>query len=168
MSSFRDNEGRRWDVAVTVATVKRVRSLCDVDLMGIVDSDGELLERLFSDPVLLVDVLYAVCQPQAEDRGVTDVAFGESLAGDAVAAATDALLEGIVDFFPHAPTRENLRAVLQQLRQAMDRVAETSQAAIEEGLLQKRTDEAVQAARRQIYGVPPIEPPASSESTPAA
>ena len=65
MKTFTDNKGRTWTLEVTVATVKRVRGLCKVDLNSIVELDknnkpsAELLERLSSDPVLLVDVLYA-------------------------------------------------------------------------------------------------------------
>ena len=63
MKTFTDNKGRIWTLEVTVATVKRVRALCRVDLNSIVELDknnkpsAELLERLSSDPVLLVDVL---------------------------------------------------------------------------------------------------------------
>ena len=67
MKSFTDNLGRAWTLVVNVATIKRVRALCNVDLNSIieVEEDGKpsakLLEHLSSDPVLLVDVLYAVC-----------------------------------------------------------------------------------------------------------
>ena len=108
MKTFTDNKGRTWTLEVTVATVKRVRALCRVDLNSIVELDknnkpsAELLERLSSDPVLLVDVLYAVCKPQADKLGITDEDFGEAMAGDAIEQATGALLDEIVDFFPTA------------------------------------------------------------------
>lgn len=108
MKSFTDNKGRTWTLEVTVATVKRVRALCRVELNSIVELDknnkpsAELLERLSSDPVLLVDVLYAVCKPQADKLGITDEDFGEAMAGDAIEHATTALLEEVIDFFPEA------------------------------------------------------------------
>ena len=39
MKTFTDNKGRTWTLEVTVATVKRVRALCRVDLNSIVELD---------------------------------------------------------------------------------------------------------------------------------
>lgn len=113
--SFTDEQGRRWIVKITVATLKRVKELTDADLASVVE--GELLGRLSADPVLLCDVLYAVCKPQAEREQVTDEQFGEALAGDALGAATEALLGAIVDFFPDRTRRDNLLRVLDKSKQ---------------------------------------------------
>ncbi len=108
MKSFTDNQGRAWTLVVNVAAIKRVRALCDVDLNAIVEIDKDnnpstkLLERLSSDPVLLVDVLYAVCKPDCDQKNVSDQDFGAAMAGDAIDHATAALLDEIVDFFPEA------------------------------------------------------------------
>ena len=81
MKSFTDNKGRTWTLEVNVAAIKRVRGLCKVDLNSIVEVDSEnrptahLLEQLSSDPVLLVDVLYAICKPEADKLGVSDEDF---------------------------------------------------------------------------------------------
>jgi hypothetical protein len=112
MHTFTDTQGRAWSVAITVDTIRRVRVLTGTDLMGVLG--GDLIERLSGDPVLLADVLYAVVKPEAEARGVDDVDFGRALAGDAVAAATTALLEGLVGFFP-SPRARLLRQALAKL-----------------------------------------------------
>ncbi len=62
----------------------------------------ELLNQLAGDPIQFVDILYAVIKPQLDELGIDDVAFGESLDGESVERATEALLEGLVDFFPGA------------------------------------------------------------------
>ena len=100
MKSFTDNTGRTWTLVVNVATVKRVRALCGVDLNSVIEvEDGKpsakLLERLSSDPVLLVDVLYAVCKPECDQRNVSDEDFGAAMAGDAIEQATAALLDEV-------------------------------------------------------------------------
>lgn len=120
MKSFTDNMGRAWTLVVNVATVKRVRALCGVDLNSVIEvEDGKpsakLLERLSGDPVLLVDVLYAVCKPECEQKGVTDEDFGAAMAGDAIEQATGALLDEVVDFFPEAK-RTALRKILAATR----------------------------------------------------
>ena len=123
MKSFTDNLGRTWTLVVNVAAIKRVRALCDVDLNAIVEIDknnnptAELLERLSTDPVLLVDVLYAVCKPECEQKSVSDEDFGAAMAGDAIEQATAALLDEVVDFFPTAK-----RAALQKILAATRRI----------------------------------------------
>ena len=108
MKSFTDNAGRVWTLAVNVAAIKRVRALCGVDLNSIIEMDAanqpsaKLLERLSTDPVLLADVLYAVCKPECDSKNVTDEEFGAAMAGDAIEHATAALLDEIIDFFPEA------------------------------------------------------------------
>ena len=132
MKSFTDIKGRAWEIVVTVATVKRVRALCKVDLNSIVELDknnkpsAELLERLSSDPVLLVDVLYAICKPQADKLGITDEDFGEAMAGDAIEHATTALLEEVIDFFPEAK-----RMVMQKILSASRRFSDAARKKLE-------------------------------------
>ena len=132
MKSFTDNKGRTWEIVVTVATVKRVRALCKVDLNSIVELDknnkpsAELLERLSSDPVLLVDVLYAVCKPQADKLGITDEDFGEAMAGDTIEHATTALLEEVINFFP-----ESKRMVMQRILSASRKFSEAARKKLE-------------------------------------
>ena len=123
MKSFTDNLGRTWTLVVNVAAIKRVRALCGVDLNAIVEIDknnnptAELLERLSTDPVLLVDVLYAVCKTECDQKGVSDEDFGAAMAGDAIEQATAALLDEVVDFFPTAK-----RAALQKILAATRRI----------------------------------------------
>jgi hypothetical protein len=78
--------------------VKRVRSALDVDLLSI--ADGKLMHELHTDPILLADVLYVVCQPQAEAASISDTDFGRALGGDVIEHATQAMLESLADFFP--------------------------------------------------------------------
>jgi hypothetical protein len=120
MKSFTDNQGRAWTLVVNVATIKRVRALCAVDLNAIIEveegkPETRLLERLSTDPVLLVDVLYAICQPECERRQVTDEDFGAAMTGDVIEAATSALLDEIIDFFPDAK-RQALQKILAATR----------------------------------------------------
>ncbi len=63
MRTFKDNGGREWTIEINVSTLKRVRGLTGTDLMQVVEGAGGLIERLIRDPVLLCDVVYAVCKP---------------------------------------------------------------------------------------------------------
>lgn len=114
MRNFIDSSGRVWVVDISVATIKRVRTLTGINLLEVIQ--GELIEQLSSDPILLADCLYAVCQPQAVREGVSDEAFGQSLAGDVIDRATTALLEGLIEFFPE-PKRRLLEKATAKYRQ---------------------------------------------------
>ena len=121
MKTFNDNTGRSWTLSVTVGTIKRVRALCGVDLANIITLEPgkqpkvDLLERLASDPVLLVDVLYAVCKVECDAKNVSDEEFGAAMAGDAIEHATSALLDEIIDFFPEAK-RQAFKKILSATR----------------------------------------------------
>jgi hypothetical protein len=109
MKTFKDNAGRSWTVQVNVDAIKRVRDLAQVNLLDVVE--GKLLERLISDPVLLCDVIYCLCKPEADTKSVSDVDFGRAMGGDAIDGATTALLEELVDFFPQGKRRVLAKAL---------------------------------------------------------
>lgn len=119
MRSFTDTAGRTWTVALPVSTLKRVRALVGVDLPSVLD--GRLLDQLLRDPVLLCDVVYAVCKPEADARGVSHEDFLGAMYGDVIGAAMDALLEELADFFPSPRDRANIRRVVELSRAVMER-----------------------------------------------
>ena len=165
MKSFTDSLGRAWTLVVNVATIKRVRALCGVDLNSIVEvEDGKpsakLLERLSGDPVLLADVLYAVCKPECDQRNVSDEDFGAAMAGDAVAQATDALLDETVDFFP-AAKRDAFRRILSASR----RFGEAARRRLEAAMADGKFEESLVSELERLTGLSPSAP-ASAGSAP--
>ena len=161
MKQFKDNEGRTWDVSVNVATIKRVRDLADVDLMGI--TDGTIIEQLIRDPVLLCNAVYAACKPQADEQGVSDEDFGRAMAGDAIEHATNALLEDLVAFSPSPRDRKNLGQVLAATNRLMDRARDLVEQKLTSGELEREAEEAL-----AIAGLSSTSAPESSGSTPTA
>ena len=150
MKSFTDNAGRTWMVTVNVAAIKRVRALCGVDLNAIVEMDEKnnpstrLLERLSTDPVLLVDVLYAVCKNEADAQGITDEEFGMAMAGDAIELATTALLDEVIDFFPEAKRRV-FRKILDASRRFEQKSKQALTALLEDPTFDAKIDKALEA-----------------------
>ncbi|RIK82886.1 MAG: hypothetical protein DCC68_05060 [Planctomycetota bacterium] len=108
MPSFKDANGREWLVTVDVAQIRRVRQRLKLNLADL--QEGDLLLRL-ADPVTLVDVLFVLVLPQAEEKNVSDEQFASALGGDTLTEATTALLEALCDFFQE-PQRTFLRMVL--------------------------------------------------------
>jgi hypothetical protein len=144
MKTFKDNADRSWTIEVNVAAVKRVRGLVGVDLLEIVE--GTLIEKLIRDAVLLCDVIYALCQPQADERSVSDEDFGRAMAGDAIESATTALLEELVSFCPSPRDRQNLGRVLEATRRVMERARDLVEARLDGGALDRIAEQALKSA----------------------
>lgn len=160
MRTFQDNQKRTWEVAITVDAVKRVRSLLDVDLLGLME--GKLLERLVTDPILLCDIIYVVCKPHADRDGISDEDFGRAMAGDAIDDATTAVLEELADFFPKG-RREVLRKALEKItkleQMAMDAAAKVLDSGKLERQLQADLDAEIESAMQSS------EPPNAGDSS---
>lgn len=124
MPSFKDANGREWLVKIDAPTIADVRKELSIDLARL---DERTFAALIDDPCLLVDVLWMVCRAQA--NGSTDRQFGEAICGDALDAATKALLDGVADFFP-ARKRLLLRSLGEKNAALMDKMMGAMEAKI--------------------------------------
>lgn len=140
MHAFKDKLGRDWSVVVDLNTVKRVRGLLSVNLLDVVG--GDLLKQLATDPEMLANVVYAVCKPEADAKGVSDEQFGAGLVGDAIALATDALLEELADFFPQ-PRRGLIQNALKKLKSLDALAVDKAQEVLNSGRLEKTMMESI-------------------------
>ena len=157
MKTFKDNAGRTWTIAVTVDAVKWVRDLLKEDLLDV----ENVLKRLLVDPILLCDVIYCVCKPQADAEQVSDVQFAQAMAGETIAHAKTALVEEIVSFFPDPRDRENLGLAVEKFNAMADRARELIRIRLQSPALSQEIEAALSAV-----GVSFTNSPESSESTP--
>jgi len=141
MPSFEDTEKRKWNVDVTITSIKQVKDETGVHLLD--DTVGEKLAR---DSILLCDVVFALCKLQADNRKVSDEDFGRAMAGDAIADASTALVESLTDFFQNRQQRENLR----RLQQINEDATEQLHRGIAEKLERLDTSKAV---RKKLDGI---------------
>ena len=118
MPSFTDKAGHVWRLDLNITTIKRVKSLTGVDLLS--DDYAETLVELGRDVIKLVDVLFAIAQPQTEAAGITGEQFGEGLAGDIINDATDAFINALIEFFPSEKKRRAFRAIWDKTQTAID------------------------------------------------
>jgi len=159
VKAFKDNADRTWEIAITVASIKRVKAYVEVDLLDAVE--GHLLQKLSLDPVLLCDVIYAVCKPDADKLEITDEQFGQAMAGDAIDRATAALLEELVDFFPQS-RRKVLRTAVEKFHLLETMAYDKAMERLESPELEQQMKEALDA-----FGSSSTNSPASPESKPA-
>lgn len=159
MKSFKDREGRAWDLFLTLGSLKRIKAATGLDMLDLRQwtAESNPLNRLSQDPVVLADTLCALCRSQLDQRGLTDEQFADALGGEAIDDALLALVEEWADFFHQGrkPTESTL------LRQALDVLKEVRarNAAMAETLAKVTVE--------QILSRSPTNSPASSESTPA-
>ena len=162
MKTFTDNTGRTWEVALHLRQMKRVRDVLGGDLVNVISAtkDGgvstDTLERVANDPILLVDILWVLCEGQAKASGVTDEDFGSSLAGESVEDATRAFLDELVDFFPGA-RRLYLRKAVDLARKYERESAEVLEKVLESPEFEERLKTSLK---------PPTASPESAESSP--
>ncbi len=99
MPRFADSTGRTWNLDLTVGDIKRIRRRMGIDLMGLLDGEPRLVDRIRDDLELAINLVFAAIEPQAEAAGVTDEQFGHALTGEAASAALAALWGAVADFF---------------------------------------------------------------------
>lgn len=162
---FRDRYGASWTVDLTVAAMKRVRILAGVDLYRAAEKDSGVLADLYTDPIVLVDVLYAVCKPEADERGLDDEAFGALFSGDSIEQACSALLGGLVDFTRNPRDRRVLGAQIAETDRGMEMIRDHNQALIESGEMTRAVTERVRLETSGASGSS-TSSPGSSGSTP--
>jgi hypothetical protein len=180
MKTFRDTTGREWTITVDVNAIKRVMKApiehlgepLKVNLLELVDPDGDLLKKVVAYPPLVCDLTYALCKPQCDEKGVSDEEFGRAMGGDALERVLDLVIEETIDFFPQAR-----RAVLKRVLTKSQAFAEKARTLVETRLAAGELDQAIDAllepelaklAQNPTSGIGSAgNLPASSASTPA-
>ncbi len=151
MRTFKDGKGRTWEVALNVWQMKRIRDALGIDLVNVISTgdDGsvkvDLVDRIANDPVLLVDILWVLCERSAKSAGVTDEDFGSSLAGDSIEEATRAFLDELVDFFPGA-RRLFLKKAVDLARKYTAETKDVLAKALEDPELTRRVEESMRSS----------------------
>jgi len=149
MKTFKDREGMSWDVDLNVAAVKRVRDLAGVDLLS---AAQEGFERLFNDPIAMVDAIYAICKPQAEERKISDEEFGRRMAGDSIDDAYTAFLEEFPNFFQNPLRRKLMRQTVEKVQAVERRALKMSEKILGSAALEDKINEVLEEARRRALG----------------
>ncbi len=148
MKTFRDTAGREWAIAVDVNTIKRVMKApiehlgdpIKVNLLELVDPDGELLKKVVAYPPLVCDIAYVLCKPQCDEKAISDEEFGRAMGGDVLEKVLDLLIEETVDFFP-----QDRRAVLKKVLSKSQTFAEKAKALMAARLATGELDAAIDA-----------------------
>ena len=147
MSSFKDTKDREWIIDVDIPIAKTIKRNLKIDLMGAID--GSLFNQLASDYLLIYDLLYALCQDQADRRKIDEIEFAKALDGTAIEAGWAAVCEALVGFFPHEK-RSILRDALEQRRKFESIALETASQAINDPEVEEEMRRAMTAENERL------------------
>lgn len=164
MREFRDDQGRPWQVALTVAAAMRVKDNVMVEIEGekkpfdMIDvaSISTTMQVLRGQYTTLAEALYAILTAQVTQKGLSKEQFLDGLRGDSLDAGAKALEAELIDFFP-----ERLRRMVGLLAAKMDEAATELMAKAEKAMRETTTADLLEAS-----GTPSTRPQESSASTP--
>lgn len=159
MTSFKDRDGRVWDLSLNLGSLKRIKAATGLDMLDLnvaAKQRSDVFERLSTDPITLADALCAVCRPQMDARGIDDDTFASALGGEAINDALVAIVKEWSDFFRQrgnevaATFLERILVMIEELRQRMNDAAPTLREAM---------------TTERLFSKLPTNSQASSEST---
>jgi hypothetical protein len=135
---FRDDQGRPWQVALTVAAALRVKDNVTVEIDGekkpfdLVDvaAIATTMQVLRGQYTTIAETLYFMLLPQMEPKGVSKEQFLDGMRGDALDEAAKCLEQELVDFFPKR-LRELVALLVAKMAGASDELLEQERARLE-------------------------------------
>lgn len=119
MSSFVDSKGRAWNVELNISKLRKLRE-ANIHLSPLGRDVYKQLGDVLDDLLTFGDVMWLLCQKQAEAMGVSNEDFLDSLTGDVLDAAQMAFVEAFIDMAPSSGQREAMRETVAQSRAGRD------------------------------------------------
>lgn len=103
MQVFSDSTGRRWEIALPIGTVIRVKSTSG-GRFNLFEPESQvdgkpLREAVFTDLATTWELVWLIVEPQASAANVTAEQFGQAMAAECMIAAAQALQREWADFF---------------------------------------------------------------------
>lgn len=159
MRTFKDRNGKDWAIELTLTTANNLKTDAGIDVYAFRAGgvDGfEQLEALRCDPVKTFNALRILTQEARDRLSITPEQFGNGLSGDTLKGAGEALVRGVIDFFPDQGYRDILHEVMDKSDELRTQIIAQAKAKVGELT-------AIPSTSKNSPG----NGPASSESTPA-
>ena len=149
MREIRDDEGRPWRITLNVSALMRIRDSVtyeaevenddgtktkqtgplDLADIGSIDKTLTVLKLQYTK---LGEILWAILEPQANEKNISRDSFLDGLRGDALEEAAQAMEAELIDFFPkrHRQMVQLMAEKYDELTVAMVEQAEQQMAAV--------------------------------------
>ncbi len=152
-AKFVDMLGREWKLVLNYGIAAEIKRDLEVDFANA--HDGRVMVAISDDMQKLVEVLYSICQAQAEKQAITPRSFAEGLGGQQMMNAWEALADCLVNFT--LPIRRApLLAIIEQIRTTQRRESELLTAKVNspivQNLIEKKVTQAGELFDRTIAG----------------
>jgi hypothetical protein len=156
MQTFKDMAGATHTINITIGALHKVKAETGVDLLDIFHAErsAACLDAINSNPFLLCDIIYS-----ATSTTLSKEQFAGVFDGDAVEAATEALLNAITDF-SRRHQRPLMAKVLQKIKQVEQKGTEAAMAILDDPKMDQMLESILKS------GLSSTESLESSESTP--
>lgn len=151
---YKDKASNRWDVEIDVVSIGAVRRALGINLLELFLPGSELLGK-FDDPCLMVDVLYVLSREQADQRQISDVAFGRLQTPDSIHDGMMAVLDGVANFTPG-----ELRLAYQKVVEKVRAARTAREASIKQAVMDPAFEAAMdrEIGRLSQVNLPPTSP----------
>jgi hypothetical protein len=100
MHTFQDDLGREWTLSLTVAGVKKIKSVLHVDLLAPPAADDEgPIARLTASPLEALDAICVLIEDQIRAANLNREAVEAAMGGKTLGASFTAFVAELEDFF---------------------------------------------------------------------
>jgi hypothetical protein len=131
-ASFKDAKGRAWPIRLTIAMARTVVAEHGIDLLVLHDKNAGVFSRLTESPHQIVDVCWTLVRKHADEIKVTAEDFLDAVDGDTIERMTEAVIQGVIDFFRSNPEKVRvLKAAFEKQRVMEAEVADLAVQKIE-------------------------------------
>lgn len=122
---FTDLNRNEWSIVITVKEYMAIKREYNIDVGAIFDDKNNWMANMLAqeDVETFLGILCECTKAQQEAKGLSEDEFFQGLGGDTLSDATDALIQGIVNFIP-AHKRKALEGVIQTQKTAIEKVSE--------------------------------------------
>lgn len=120
MAKFTDSKGDQWDVSLNVGVLEKLATDADFDLDTLAEKPEAASAVLFKSPRKMAQILWVLCEVQAESRGIDPSAFGFRLDRPTLDRGTEAFLEAFVRFYPRSSAGAAIAGRLPEILKKMD------------------------------------------------
>lgn len=142
MREFKDDEGRPWRLALTVAAAMRVKDSVVVQVDGAakpfdlvdVSAIGTTMQVLRGQYTVIAETLYAILCRQCDEKKLSKDDFFDGLRGDSLDAAAKALEAELIDFFPQR-LRKMVSLIAVKIDEATAELLTKAEASIEQATM---------------------------------
>jgi hypothetical protein len=164
--SFKDAAGQEWPVRVNYGTCRLVNDETDIDLLEAARGRMGALQDLVDDPHRLMQVIWTLCSEQARQQDIDEKAFAERFDADAIRDAAEALLYGLISFFPRR-VRPQLERALERYQTKLDERMTRELEKTAQEIESPRLEALIDASIDSLFSTSAASSPESSASIPA-